>query len=82
MPKPVELRLQASLPPATHLPPPSPAPQGFFRLSVKSSDDRGACGVLTTASYPTKKGSTNPEVASFCGWWGWTECPARSSCVW
>lgn len=55
MPKPVELRLQESLPSATPLPLPPPAPQGFFRLSAKSSDDRGACGVLTTSSYPTKK---------------------------
>ena len=30
-------------------------PQGYFKLSAKSKDDRGACGVLTTASYPTKK---------------------------
>lgn len=22
-----------------------------------------------------------PQVPSFCGWFGWTECPARSACV-
>lgn len=55
--------------------------EGFFKLSAKSKDPRGACGVLTTASFPLKKGSTNPEVPSFCGWFGWTECPAHSSCT-
>ncbi|KAI7836852.1 hypothetical protein COHA_009305 [Chlorella ohadii] len=55
--------------------------QGYFRLSAKSKDDRGACGVLTTASYPTKKGTTNPEVPSFCGYFGWTECPVHSTCT-
>lgn len=113
------------------------APQGYFKLAAKAKDPRGTCGVLTTASYPLKKGTTNPEVRrrllrsgargacawwrpagqlaapraphryslccwiakrrgrpilltspsflpqvpSFCGWFGWTECPARSACV-
>lgn len=55
--------------------------EGFFRLATKSSAASGACGVLKAASYPTKKGSTNPEVPSFCGWWGFTECPANSACT-
>lgn len=56
-------------------------PQGFFKLATQSKDPRGTCGVLTTASYPIKKGNTNPEVPSFCGWLGWTECPTRSTCT-
>ncbi|KAL4444550.1 hypothetical protein ABPG77_002367 [Micractinium sp. CCAP 211/92] len=55
--------------------------QGFFKLAAKAKDPRGTCGVLTTASYPIKKSATNPEVPSFCGWFGWTECPVRSACV-
>ena len=55
--------------------------EGFFRLAAKSKEPTGACGVLSVASYPVKKDSTNPEVASFCGYFGWTQCPARSSCT-
>lgn len=67
--------------PLTLIPTPLPPCQGYFRLAAKSSDPRGACGVLTKASYPTKKDSTNPEVPSFCGYFGWTECPVHSSCT-
>ena len=54
---------------------------GFFRLAAKSSEASGACGVYKAASYPLKKDSTNPAVPSFCGYFGWTECPASSQCV-
>lgn len=54
--------------------------QGFFRLAAKSSEASGACGVYKAASYPLKKDATNPEVPTFCGYFGWTECPANSSC--
>jgi hypothetical protein len=55
--------------------------QGYFRLATKSSEKAGACGILQAASYPLKKGATNPEVPTFCGFFGWTECPVRSACV-
>ncbi|PSC67743.1 KDEL-tailed cysteine endopeptidase CEP2 [Micractinium conductrix] len=53
---------------------------GYFKLATTAKDKRGTCGVLTTASYPLKSTATNPEVPSFCGWFGWTECPVRSTC--
>ena len=54
---------------------------GFFRLAKESKSPEGACGVHKAASFPLKKGSTNPEVPELCGYFGWSECPARSSCV-
>lgn len=30
---------------------------------------------------PLPQGTTNPEVPSFCGYFGWTECPVHSTCV-
>ena len=54
---------------------------GYFRLAVDSKDERGACGVLQAASFPLKKTSTNPEVPTFCGFLGWTECPVHTACT-
>ncbi len=30
---------------------------------------------------PPLQGTTNPEVPSFCGYFGWTECPVHSTCT-
>ena len=38
--------------------------QGFFRLAATSKDERGACGVLTTSSSPTKK--AGPGAVGAC----------------
>lgn len=75
-------RPQAPAQPAPATLRPTALPQGYFRLSAKSRDDRGACGVLTTASYPTKKVRVGPagrEGACHAGaaacWGGsWATC--------
>lgn len=54
---------------------------GFFRLAVDSpTNPNGPCSVYQAASYPTKEGTTNPEVSSFCGYFGFTECPPHNVC--
>lgn len=60
---------------------PPPTMQGYFKLASASKDPRGACGVLTTASYPTKKSATNPDVSEICGYFGLSECPPASACA-
>ena len=54
---------------------------GFFRLSVASEHPAGTCGVYQAASYPVKKGDSNPEPLEVCGYFGWKDCPARNTCV-
>jgi C1A family cysteine protease len=53
---------------------------GYFRLSTSSKHKEGACGVLQAASYPVKKGTTNPAVPTFCGYFGLHECPVHTTC--
>ena len=43
---------------------------------------RAASACAAVPWHPIPQGTTNPEVPSFCGYFGWTECPARSACVW
>lgn len=54
---------------------------GFFKLSMESKNPEGVCGVHKAASYPIKKTDYNPEVPTFCGYFGLTECPVDSSCA-
>ena len=54
--------------------------EGYFKLASSSQHAAGACGVLQAASYPLKKTDTNPEVPTFCGYWGLQECTARTTC--
>lgn len=54
---------------------------GYFRLSQRSSEPAGACGIYQAASYPVKDSNSNPEVPEICGLFGFTECPLHQSCV-
>lgn len=54
--------------------------KGFFRLKMHgAANPGGLCGIATVASYPTKD-HPNPVVPFMCDMFGWTECPASSTC--
>jgi hypothetical protein len=55
--------------------------EGFFRLARASKSPSGACGVYQAASFPLKKGDSNPPVPEVCGALGWTECPLGDACA-
>ena len=55
---------------------------GYFRLETASAKNpNGPCSIYQAASYPTKKDSDNPEVSTFCGYFGWTECAPHNKCT-
>lgn len=52
--------------------------EGFFKLKRGVGKD-GLCGINTAASYPVKTSNNHP-VPLMCDMFGWTECPAKSTC--
>lgn len=55
---------------------------GFFRLARASlKNPNGPCSIYEAPSYPVKKDEVNPEVSSFCGYFGLSECPPHNACT-
>jgi C1A family cysteine protease len=52
--------------------------QGYFRLKANTGGT-GLCGIAGNASFPIKT-SPNHPVPHICDRFGWTECPATSTC--
>ncbi|KFM28904.1 KDEL-tailed cysteine endopeptidase CEP1 [Auxenochlorella protothecoides] len=56
--------------------------EGFFRLARASlKNPNGPCSIYEAPSYPVKKDEVNPEVSSFCGYFGLSECPPHNACT-
>lgn len=54
--------------------------KGYFRLKIGGGENKeGLCGIAKAASFPVKT-KPNPPVPLMCDVFGWTECPASSSC--
>ncbi|KAK9795902.1 hypothetical protein WJX73_005611 [Symbiochloris irregularis] len=53
---------------------------GYFKLERGVATKYGTCGITQAASYPVKTHNNPENVPEVCGWLGWSECAAPTSC--